>query len=519
MRDIPAHIRRLYYRGKLDACNYTCSYCPFAKKKMDKKKRLADQQAFERFLAQVRDSAAHVKILLIPYGEALTHSFYRDGMIRLARLPNVEGVSCQTNLSFDAEKFLREIAAANVEVEKIKLWASFHPEVLGDEGAQRFLDAARRLTQNGVDLAVGAVACARYRTQIANLRQQLDPRLYFFLNLPRGMRGEPPLSPEDRAFFRAIDPLLVDDEQRVPADITQCKGGKESLFIDADGQRYACPRSGIPMTDTPLCRRKTCDCYLAYSNLHPHVQAIMGEGALWRIPQKRAIAALFFDIDGTLTDSTGKMPPAYAQSLAILARQMPLFLATALPIEYARMRLGASFALFSGGVFAAGAHVRWGEQQCFIPCPTLPETLPVACRVSVYANARGEAFKYALTANNTADACRLQHDLRENYTVFREETLVTLVHRKADKRSGVLRLCRECRIDPQKIAVIGDSEHDLPMFSLTPHACAVPHAPALLRAAAWLTLTPDRLPAFFTGHGAGGAAWACGFWEMLYRRV
>ena len=25
-------VRRIYYRGKLNSCNYTCSYCPFGKK-------------------------------------------------------------------------------------------------------------------------------------------------------------------------------------------------------------------------------------------------------------------------------------------------------------------------------------------------------------------------------------------------------------------------------------------------------------------------------------------------------
>ncbi|MDR1889032.1 MAG: STM4011 family radical SAM protein [Zoogloeaceae bacterium] len=513
MKDIPAGIKNLYYRGRLDACNYTCSYCPFAKKKMGRQKLLADQRAFEHFFERVKNTPACVKILLIPYGEVLAHSFYRDGMIRLARLPNVEGIACQTNLSFDVEKFLKAIAAANAGVcaqtGKIKLWASFHPEILTTrkEGIQKFLDATHRLAQNGVELSVGAVALAKYRTPIADLRQRLDPRLYLFLNMPRGAaRGDKTeaLSPEDRAFFHDIDPLFACDERRTPADIARCKGGRESLFIDADGRDYACPRSGIPLEDeTPRCRRKTCDCYIAYSNLHPRVQAIMGDGALWRIPQKRAIAALFFDIDGTLTDAAGKVPPAYARSLAILARQMPLFLATALPLAYARMRLGALFDLFSGGAFAAGAHVSWRTAQQthhhFIPCPLLPDTLPIACRVSSYANGRGEIFKYALTTGSDADACRLQQYLHAQYTIFREGNLVTLVHREVDKATGVRRLCQNIHIDPKEIAVIGDSEHDLPMFSLTPYACAVPNASGALKAIAWLILTPDRLPAFFTG--------------------
>ena len=44
--------RRIYYRGKLNSCNYTCSYCPFGKKS-----HLADttqdEQAWNRFIAAI----------------------------------------------------------------------------------------------------------------------------------------------------------------------------------------------------------------------------------------------------------------------------------------------------------------------------------------------------------------------------------------------------------------------------------------------------------------------------------
>ena len=40
-------VRRIYYRGKLNSCNYTCSYCPFGKKSHPTS-TMQDKQAWSR---------------------------------------------------------------------------------------------------------------------------------------------------------------------------------------------------------------------------------------------------------------------------------------------------------------------------------------------------------------------------------------------------------------------------------------------------------------------------------------
>ena len=86
--------RRIYYRGKLNSCNYTCSYCPFGKKS-----HLADttqdEQAWNRFIAAIEQwKGEPLQLFIIPYGEALIHRYYRKGMMHLAALPQVAGISC-----------------------------------------------------------------------------------------------------------------------------------------------------------------------------------------------------------------------------------------------------------------------------------------------------------------------------------------------------------------------------------------------------------------------------------------
>ena len=50
----------------------------------------------------------------------------------------------------------------------------------------------------------------------------------------------------------------------------------------------------------------------------------MGKGTFWRIPEKPLITAVFFDVDGTLTDAQGKVPENYANVLHYMAQSVLL---------------------------------------------------------------------------------------------------------------------------------------------------------------------------------------------------
>lgn len=76
----------------------------------------------------------------------------------------------------------------------------------------------------------------------------------------------------------------------------------------------------------------------------------MGDGALWRIPERKKVEAVFFDVDGTLTDAQGRISDRTVSVLEYMAKRLPLYLSTALPVSHAKKRLGNVFGLFSGGV-------------------------------------------------------------------------------------------------------------------------------------------------------------------------
>lgn len=121
---------------------------------------------------------------------------------------------------------------------------------------------------------------------------------------------------------------------------------------------YACPRSRVKIGNfyqgdgavVPLsCKRKVCDCYIAFSNLNNHpLHRIMGEGAFWRIPDKPLITTVFFDVDGTLADSQGKVPESYANALRYMAQSVSLYLATSLSMEQAKKSWERLFSIYSG---------------------------------------------------------------------------------------------------------------------------------------------------------------------------
>ena len=112
-------IKRIYYRGKLNSCNYTCSYCPFGKKS-HLTATTQDEQAWNRFITAIEQwQGGPLQLFIIPYGEALIHRYYRKGIIHLAALPQVAGISCQTNLSFPAKHWLDEIRVAPTVISKI----------------------------------------------------------------------------------------------------------------------------------------------------------------------------------------------------------------------------------------------------------------------------------------------------------------------------------------------------------------------------------------------------------------
>ena len=496
-------IKRIYYRGKLNSCNYTCSYCPFGKKS-HLTATTQDEQAWNRFITAIEQwQGGPLQLFIIPYGEALIHRYYRKGIIHLAALPQVAGISCQTNLSFSADEWLDEFPATPALISKIKIWASFHPEMTSVES---FVRRLHTLYNAGIQVCAGAVGNPMAKSVLSDLRNALLPDIYLFINAMQGLKS--PLSIEDIRFFTQLDNLFEYDLKNASAQWTICSGGRSSCFIDWKGDISACPRSQVKIGNfyqnqmlAPLlpCRRKVCDCYIAFSNLTNHpLHRIMGAGAFWRIPDKPFITSVFFDVDGTLTDAQGRVLESYAHALRYIAQFVPLYLATSLSMQQARRKLGkALFSLFEGGVFADGGLLVYGGQSRCMPVELLLDINEESAKITAHSY-EGQVYKYSMLVYDKEKRINILSRLKEKpYQVFYKPPLITVIHKDVDKRKGVLHICKALAFPLDQVLVVGNSLKDWEMMSVVSHSCAVMNAEPLLKERARYTLNPDRLAAFF----------------------
>ena len=496
-------IKRIYYRGKLNSCNYTCSYCPFGKKS-HLTATTQDEQAWNRFITAIEQwQGGPLQLFIIPYGEALIHRYYRKGIIHLAALPQVAGISCQTNLSFSADEWLDEFSATPTLISKIKIWASFHPEMTSVES---FVRRLHTLYNAGIQVCAGAVGNPMAKSVLSDLRNALLPDIYLFINAMQGLKS--PLSVEDIRFFTQLDNLFEYDLKNASAQWTICSGGRSSCFIDWKGDIFACPRSQVKIGNfyqnqmlAPLlpCRRKVCDCYIAFSNLTNHpLHRIMGAGAFWRIPDKPFITSVFFDVDGTLTDAQGRVSVSYAHALRYIAQFVPLYLATSLSMQQARRKLGkALFSLFEGGVFADGGLLVYGGQSRCMPVELLLDINEESAKITAHSY-EGQVYKYSMLVYDKEERINILSRLKEKpYQVFYKPPLITVIHKEVDKRKGVLHICKALAFPLDQVLVVGNSLKDWEMMSVVSHSCAVMNAEPLLKERARYTLNPDRLAAFF----------------------
>ena len=496
-------IKRIYYRGKLNSCNYTCSYCPFGKKS-HLTATTQDEQAWNRFITAIEQwQGGPLQLFIIPYGEALIHRYYRKGIIHLAALPQVAGISCQTNLSFSADEWLDEFPATPALISKIKIWASFHPEMTSVES---FVRRLHTLYNAGIQVCAGAVGNPMAKSVLSDLRNALLPDIYLFINAMQGLKS--PLSIEDIRFFTQLDNLFEYDLKNASAQWTICSGGRSSCFIDWKGDIFACPRSQVKIGNfyqnqmlAPLlpCRRKVCDCYIAFSNLTNHpLHRIMGAGAFWRIPDKPFITSVFFDVDGTLTDAQGRVSESYAHALWYIAQFVPLYLATSLSMQQARRKLGkALFSLFEGGVFADGGLLVYGGQSRCMPVELLLDINEESAKITAHSY-EGQVYKYSMLVYDKEERINILSRLKEKpYQVFYKPPLITVIHKDVDKRKGVLHICKALAFPLDQVLIVGNSLKDWEMMSVVSHSCAVMNAEPLLKERARYTLNPDRLAAFF----------------------
>lgn len=482
----------ILYRGSLKSCNYHCSYCPFSKRKTSQTELERDKEQWFSFLESLPDKAAALNIhalMVVPYGEALIHPWYWDGLARLSALDIMDAVGAQTNLSFSIRQSLTRFCQAGGNLHKLRLWATFHPEMIS---AEKFAEKCIQLNQKGISLCAGAVGAPENIRQIRRLRTLLPKEIYLWINKMdrrKEVHAKEIYTEAELSAFLEIDPYFIQELSWPRSAPAQCQG---RLFVEGDGRLRACNigplldktwRQQKAPAPAPSCNRKNCSCYLAYGGQKDYMnQILFGPYPIFRIP--RRAKAVFLDIEGTLIPQGHfTVPDRTALQLTALAREgAALFFATTLPYAVAVKRCRPILHLFRGGIFAGGAHLLWEnggkrrEEFHFFPEDILPylhaQEKGRRFRILIYENKK-KVYKITLLRPKSQpwseeEALEIWREIPEGYRIYfrhyAEGHCLQIVSAAASKPNGARVLCQWLGISPREATGAGDSMEDAAMM-------------------------------------------------------
>lgn len=482
------------YRGSLKSCNYCCSYCPFSKRRASEIELQEDRERWLRFVDSLvgENPRRQYKALMVaPYGEALIHPWYLEGMARASRAAWMDAVGAQTNLSFSPEDFCSHFRQSGGRVGKLRLWATFHPEMVEEE---EFAEKCKRLWEAGISLCAGSVGVPENIPRLRRLRKLLPRDIYLWVNKMDGLRR--PYTEAERQEFLKIDPFFWRELLTVYADPAQCR---QRMFVESDGKWRVCnigktmegswygQESGQRREDKGKreCGRVRCSCYLAYGGRNHWTNEILfGPYPVFRIP--RRVKAVFLDIDGTLMPCRNETEEeGILQTIRTLAEEKTkLFFATTLPFEDAKRRCKKIWQLFDGGVFAGGAHMFWRNKD-----QSRQHVYPIDSRYLSQVKALEKEYGFRLlTYQKGGDLYKLtllrphgrpwREDEEERLFLslkpaspkeirwIREKNCLQIVASQARKENGIRMICEWLGISLKEAAAAGDSAEDQEMLKL-----------------------------------------------------
>lgn len=485
--------RQWYYRGHLKSCNYSCSYCPFSKKRGSVQEQQQDKSALFRFIGRINEMpSAEGAVQIIPYGEALIHSYYWKGLAILSQNPRLDAVGAQSNFSFPVNEMLSVYHRHGGIIEKLRLWGTFHPEMTSVE---QFAKQCALLHAQNVSYCAGAVGIPEQFDSICLLRKSLPSSVYLWINKMDGMKRA--YTPSEIENFRKIDPYFELELIHHKADITFCA---DSRFVESDGTMHPCNLSrqnlgnfydNVAASQPSSCDRKECSCYLSYCNrMEPELISFMPYPA-FRIPTFPK--AIFIDVDGTLIpEGKTQIPERYIKWLTHLANYSDIYLATSLPYEIARRKTKAIWSILCGGVFANGAR-RIIHKYCLDEIEPIDtswlaqaQEKAAACgfRLHIYQKAK-DIYKITLVCNRHRLPKKLSKEFLDEIAcnlgipgtcqIMAEQNCIQITKAGTSKLAGVQSICQIMGYDRQETAAIGNSENDIPMLEYFPISIAVGH--------------------------------------------
>ena len=278
---------RLLYRGSLVSCNYGCSYCPFAKRKQSAAEQAIDRAEVERFVGWCRRQTRSLGVLFTPWGEGLVRPWYPQALVALSRMPHVERVAIQTNLS------ARLDWVADADRDALGLWATFHPT---QTSLARFLARCRELDAHGARYSVGVVGLREHFAAIEALRAALAPDVYLWVN---AYKREPDYyTAAERDWLTAVDPHFPVNAVRHASQGHACQAGESALSVDGQGGLRRCHFVDAPLGNLYApdweqalqrrpCPNATCGCFIGYVHLERlALEQAFGPNLLERIPAR-----------------------------------------------------------------------------------------------------------------------------------------------------------------------------------------------------------------------------------------
>ncbi|EEF59509.1 STM4011 family radical SAM protein [Pedosphaera parvula] len=277
----------ILYRGPLSSCNYGCDYCPFAKRQETAAQLAIDEKALTRFVSWVSSrSGDRISILFTPWGEALIRRWYQRAFVELSHLPHVKKIAIQTNLSCRLDWI------EDCNKSRIALWTTFHPSEIT---RKRFVAQCHKLDQRGVRYSVGVVGLKEHASEIDELRRELAPNVYLWINAYK--RVPDYYTPELIKRFTSIDPLFPVNNTRHPSAGLECHAGESVISVDGEGVIRRChfirdPIGNIyePGFEKVLlprtCPQPSCGCHIGYVHMNKlNLYDVFGDGVLERVPE------------------------------------------------------------------------------------------------------------------------------------------------------------------------------------------------------------------------------------------
>lgn len=274
----------ILYRGTLSGCNYSCDYCPFAKKKDSRDVLRRDAQELDRFVDWVATRKETIGILFTPWGEGLIRKHYQDAIVRLSQTPNVRKVSIQTNLSGGLDWL------EHCHKEKVALWTTFHPT---QTTMQQFLKKCQELDAWQVKYSVGVVGFKEALTAIEAMRQLLPDSVYLWINALK--KETHYYTPHDICRMAAIDPHISYNLVNHASKGLACRAGYTTFSVNGTGDVTRCHfiktvigniyDANFEQNLYPrLCSNDTCGCHIGYVHLEKlQMETVFGDGLLERI--------------------------------------------------------------------------------------------------------------------------------------------------------------------------------------------------------------------------------------------